>query len=59
MKWLELRVNRYFPVKTIKTSNKDKEDSYFIRIEDASAKLDQEFVVRFMKMMNELREEIR
>lgn len=59
MKWLELRVNRYFPVKKIKLSSRDKEESYFIRIEDASAKLDPEFVVRFKRMMAEIREEIK
>ena len=51
MKWLEMEIKRYFSVKKIKNSGKDGEDSYFVRLSDEVAKIDEEFISKFKDMI--------
>ena len=46
-------------MKKIKKSSRDKHESYFVRIDDAAAKLDEEFIVKFRKMMADIRDNIK
>jgi hypothetical protein len=51
-----LFVNKYFSVKSIKISESS-DGSYFIRINDDKAAFTQDFAIRLLKMMRDLRKQ--
>ena len=58
MKWVKLRLSKYFVIKSIKDSGTYVK-GYFVRLDDKYALFDDEFFINIFKMMNEIRDDIK
>ena len=58
MKWIKLRLSKYFVIKSIKDSGTYVK-GYFVRLDDKYALFDDEFFINIFKMMNEIRDDIK